>query len=197
MLGVSCAKLSVREDGDSTRIEFRLSMEAGVNRDCTARCFVRAFASVGERFLIRAPSKRAFVMIVESSFSESLSMRPRMALRDASLILSPALLTTSYSAFSIALRTPLSGVLVPATSSAIKGSTRGFRVNKVPRAFAALDLRTSLVVSARDLAKVRCNCGRKGLRKRGIFSSRLFRVSSIAAIFISVQKPVQDGTSYI
>ena len=184
-LGVSCAKLLVRDVGDSTRMEFRLRIEAGVNRDWRARCLMSALASVAGRFLMSAPRRRALVMMVESTWSESPSMRPRMAPRDASLMFSPALLTTSYRAFSIAFWTPVSVVLVPVTSSAIRGSTRGFRVRRVPRALAALDLRTSLVVSARDFANIRCSCGRNGLRARGIFSSRLFRVSSIAAGIIS------------
>ena len=38
---------------------------------------------------------------------------------------------------------------------AMRGSIRGVSVIKVPNAFAALDRRTSLEVSARDFAKVR------------------------------------------
>lgn len=52
----------------------------------------------------------------------------------------------------------------------------------VPSAFAALDRKSSLVVSARDLAKVLCNCGRKGLRKVGIFSNKLLRVRRMAPV---------------
>ena len=52
----------------------------------------------------------------------------------------------------------------------------------MPKALAALDLRSSLVESAKDLAKVRCSCGRNGLRKMGIFSSRLLSASNIAPV---------------
>src|SRR4051812_26227306 len=89
---------------------------------------------------------------------------------------------TSYSALSIAFLTPGSDVLDPVTSSAIKGSIRGVNVMRVPNAFAARVLNTSLEVSAKDLAKVRCNWGRKGLRNVGIFSRRLFKVRRIAAL---------------
>lgn len=65
---------------------------------------------------------------------------------------------------------------------AIKGSIRGLRVSRVPKAFAARDRKTSLVGSARDLANVRCNWGRNGFRNVGIFPRRLFSVSRIAAI---------------
>ena len=78
-----------------------------------------------------------------------------MEARDASLILDPALLTTSYNARIIAFWTPASGVLDPVTSSAISGSIRGVKVIRVPSAFAALERRSSLEVSARDLANVR------------------------------------------
>lgn len=64
---------------------------------------------------------------------------------------------------------------------AIKGSMRGVRVMRVPRAFAARVRSSSLDGSASDLAKVRCSCGRKGFKNVGIFSSRLFKVSRIAA----------------
>lgn len=64
---------------------------------------------------------------------------------------------------------------------AIRGSIRGVSVISVPSAFAALERNTSLEVSARDLANVRWSCGRNGLRNVGIFSSRLFNVSRIAA----------------
>jgi hypothetical protein len=50
----------------------------------------------------------------------------------------------------------------------------------VPRALAALLRKTSLEGSARDLANVRWSCGKKGLRKSGIFSSKLLRVSKMA-----------------
>lgn len=63
---------------------------------------------------------------------------------------------------------------------AMRGSIRGVRVIKVPKAFAALDRRTSLEGSAKDLAKVRCSCGKKGFRNVGIFPSMLFSVSRIA-----------------
>ena len=93
-------------------------MEAGVKRVVRARCFIRGLASEAGRFLIRAPRRRALVMAMESSVSAMpLSMRPRMELRDVSLMFVPALLTTSYRAFSMALRTPASGVFVPVTSS--------------------------------------------------------------------------------
>ena len=65
---------------------------------------------------------------------------------------------------------------IPAT----KGSIRGAKVMSVPSALAALDRKSSLVVSAKDFANVLCNCGRKGFRKVGIFSSRLFNVRRIA-----------------
>lgn len=100
-------------------------------------------------------------------------MSPSIEFLDSSLMFVPALLTTSYNAWSIAFWTPESDVLDPATSSvkdislfpsqtrntnhepAIRGSIRGVRVIKVPKAFAALDLRTSLDGSAKDFAKVR------------------------------------------
>lgn len=53
---------------------------------------------------------------------------------------------------------------------------------RVPNALAALVRRTSLDVSAKDFAKVRCSCGKNGFKNVGIFSSRLFRVRRIAAI---------------
>ena len=62
-----------------------------------------------------------------------------------------------------------------------RGSTRGVIVIRVPKAFAARALRTSLVVSARDFANVRCNCGKKGFKNVGIFSRRLFSVNNMAA----------------
>ena len=99
----------------------------------------------------------------------------------------------------MALRTPTSNVFVPVMSSnlhvslypmalcdanvyipEINGSIRGASVIRVPRAFAALDRRSSLAASARDLAKVRWSCGRNGLRKSGIFSNRLLSASKIA-----------------
>jgi hypothetical protein len=55
-------------------------------------------------------------------------------------------------------------------------------VMRVPRHFAALDRNTSLDVSAKDFAKVRCSCGKNGLRNVGIFSNKLLRVSKIAAM---------------
>jgi hypothetical protein len=55
-------------------------------------------------------------------------------------------------------------------------------VISVPRHLAALVRNTSLEVSAKDFAKVRCSCGRNGLRKVGIFSNKLLRVSRMAAI---------------
>ena len=109
-------------------------------------------------------------------------MRARIEALDASLMFAPDLLTTSNSAVSMALRTPESDVFVPVTSSAINGSTRGVKVIKVPSAWAARDRKTSLEGSANDLAKVRCSWGRNGLRNRGIFSSKLFKVSKIAPI---------------
>ncbi|KAI7242196.1 hypothetical protein KC330_g4 [Hortaea werneckii] len=78
---------------------------------------------------------------------------PRMELRETSLILAPALLTTWYNAFSMAFFTPGSVVFEPVTSSATRGSTRGVMVIRVPNARAALERRTSLVGSASDLAK--------------------------------------------
>ncbi len=65
---------------------------------------------------------------------------------------------------------------------AISGSIRGVRVINVPRALAARLRSSSLDVSASDLAKVRCNCGRNGFRSVGIFSKRLFRVNRMAAL---------------
>ena len=53
---------------------------------------------------------------------------------------------------------------------------------RVPNALAALVRKVSLEVSARDLANVRCSCGRNGFKNVGIFSSRLFSVRRIAAI---------------
>ena len=55
----------------------------------------------------------------------------------------------------MAFLTPTSEVLEPVTNSAIRGSIRGVSVIKVPKAFAARVLKTSLDVSASDLAKVR------------------------------------------
>ena len=51
---------------------------------------------------------------------------------------------------------------------------------RVPNAFAALDRNVSLVVSANDLAKVRCSCGRNGFKEAGIFSSKLLSVKRMA-----------------
>lgn len=80
---------------------------------------MRVVASAEGMFLIKAPRRRALVMVIAGSVSVgSLSIRLRIDARDASLMLAPALLTTSKRALSIALRTPASGVLVPVTSSA-------------------------------------------------------------------------------
>ena len=59
---------------------------------------------------------------------------------------------------------------------------RGVRVMRVPSALAALVRKTSLEVSAKDFANVRCSCGKNGFKKVGIFSSRLFNVRRIAAV---------------
>lgn len=171
----------------------------------------------GGRLLTRAPTRRAFVIAIDSDIicqyacangllgiipsipAVSLSISARIEFRDTSFMFDPTLLITSYSARSIAFWTPVSDVLDPVTSSeynqylhekstegnlpAINGSIRGVSVIRVPSAFAALDRRTSLEVSAKDLANVRWSCGRKGFRRVGIFSKRLFRVSKIAATY--------------
>ena len=62
----------------------------------------------------------------------------------------------------------------------------------MPRAFAALDRRTSLDGSAKDFAKVRCSCGKKGFRNVGIFPSMLFRVSRIAPTMLLAMFNVLD-----
>lgn len=53
-------------------------------------------------------------------------------------------------------------------------------VIRVPKAFAALDLRTSLEGSAKDLANVRCSWGKNGFKKVGSLLSMLFSVRRIA-----------------
>lgn len=68
-------------------------------------------------------------------------------------------------------------------SPEMSGSTRGIRGIRVPSAFEARTLMTSLEESANDFAKVRCSCGRNGFKNVGIFSSKLFRVNKIAAAF--------------
>lgn len=105
-----------------------------------------------------------------------------MAFLLASLMFLPALLTTSNKAFNIAVLTFSSAVLDPVTNSAISGSTLGVSLIKVPRAFAARARKISEEVSASDLANVRWSWGKKGLRKVGIFSSKLLSVSRIAAL---------------
>ena len=168
--------------GDSTRTELRFNTDDLVIFEASTRDLIRTCASALEMLFIKAPKRRAFVIVAASSISSaSVSIRPRIVFLYASLMFSPALLTTSYKAFNIAFRTPVSLVFVPVTSSAIKGSTLGLSVSKVPKAFAARERRTSLPVSANDFAKVRCNCGKKGFRNSGIFSSRLFNVNKIAA----------------
>src|SRR5690349_16068913 len=99
---------------------------------------------------------------------------------DVSLIFEPTLLTTSCKPFHIAFRTPGSGVFAPATSSAINGSTLGVKVIKVLSALVARLRRMSLDGSAMDLVNVRCNCGKKGLRRAGIFSRSWLSVYRIA-----------------
>ena len=86
----------------------------------------------------------------------------------------------------MAVLTPASDVFEPVTNSAINGSTRGVIVINVPNALAALVRSNSLEVSARDLANVRCNCGKNGFKNVGIFSSRLLRVYKMAALIQSV-----------
>lgn len=139
-------------------------------------------------------------MCKPSASSKVVSSRLRTAALDTSLIFAPALLMTSYSALSIAFLTPVSSVLDPVTSSIdegistfassskshyilpdISGSTRGVSLIRVPKALAARALRTSLEVSAKHFAKVRCSCGKNGFKKVGIFSRRLLRARRIAA----------------
>lgn len=103
-----------------------------------------------------APSSLALVIVIVSSLSSvSISMSDKTEAREASPILAPALLMTSYSALSIAVLTPASAVLDPVTSSAMRGSIRGVYLIKVPSALAARVLNVSLDGSARDLANVR------------------------------------------
>ena len=64
----------------------------------------------------------------------------------------------------------------------MRGSIRGVKVIKVPRALAALDLSISLEGSAKAFANVLCSWGKKGFKNVGIFSRRLFSVNKIAAI---------------
>lgn len=80
---------------------------------------------------------------------------------------------------------------------AINGSMRGVRVINVPNALAALVRRTSLEVSAKDFANVRCSCGKNGFKNVGIFSSRLFSVRRIAAApRLAPNKGKADSSTY-
>ena len=63
----------------------------------------------------------------------------------------------------------------------IRGSILGVNVIRVPNAFAARVLNRSLDVSAKDFAKVRCNCGKNGFKYVGIFCNSELSVSKIAA----------------
>lgn len=182
--GTSSAKgLSSRICGDSTKTALIASTDELVKCVVATRLLSRLLATSAGTFLRRAERSLALVTVMaESVLSVSISIKPNTALRELSPMLAPALLTTSYKAFNIAVLTPASVVLDPVTSSATKGSTRGVNLIKVPSALAARDRSTSLVVSASDLANVRWSCGKNGLRAVGIFSSRLLRVSRMAAL---------------
>jgi hypothetical protein len=185
---ITCGKSSAKEvlvndEGASTSTALSAKTDDWLKWDGNTRFLIKpvAFsAGVDER---RAPRSLALVMAIETSLSSgSASINARTAPRDTSLIFAPALLMTSYRAFSMAFLTPESEVLDPVTNSAINGSIRGVKVMRVPSAFAARVLKTSLEVSANDLANVRCSCGKKGLRNVGIFSRRLFKVNKTAAL---------------
>lgn len=82
---------------------------------------------------------------------------------------------------------------------AMRGSIRGVSVISIPRPLAALVRNVSLEVSAKPLAKVRCNCGKNGFTNRGIFSSNLLRDRKMAPRFyISFRGLIETGgESYI
>ena len=63
---------------------------------------------------------------------------------------------------------------------AMRGSTLGVNVIRIPRPLAALLRRVSLVVSAKPRANVRWSWGRKGFTASGIFSNSLLSVKKIA-----------------
>jgi hypothetical protein len=160
---ITCGKSSAKEvlvndEGASTSTALSAKTDDWLKWDGNTRFLIKpvAFsAGVDER---RAPRSLALVMAIETSLSSgSASINARTAPRDTSLIFAPALLMTSYRAFSMAFLTPESEVLDPVTNSAINGSIRGVKVMRVPSA-------------------------KKGLRNVGIFSRRLFKVNKTAAL---------------
>ncbi len=152
----SANPVSVNDVGDSRRTAFNARTEERLKWVVMTRFLIKLAALSEGTFLINAPKSFALVIDIASSASLlSVSMSPRTAVLDASLIFAPALLMTSYNAFNMAFLTPGSVVLDPVTNSAISGSILGVKVINVPRALAALDLSTSLDGSANDFAKVR------------------------------------------